>query len=85
MSARAAAMFCLLAADCYTTADAPPVTFDRCGTGRVIDGCDVSDFPPLIAMLPPWPFPSLLQPIPAPAAPPPAETPASRLLHKLTK
>ena len=74
--------FALLASGCYATAG-PPVTFDRCGTGRVIDGCSVDDFPPLIAMLPPWPFPSLIEPIPAPAAP--AETPASRLLHKLTK
>lgn len=69
----------LLASGCATTV----TTFDRCATGRVIDGCDVSDLPPLIAILPPWPFPALVaEPQKAKEVP---DTPAHRLLQKLGK
>jgi len=76
----------LLVSGCYATTGEPAVAFDRCNTGRVIDGCDVSDLPPLVAMLPPWPFPSLRVPIPEPPPPPEkASTPGSRFLQRLTK
>ena len=74
----------LLLSGCYATGSGS-LAFDRCNTGRVIDGCDPSDFPAINATLPPWPFPSLLVPIPEPAPPPKPETPGSRLLQKLTK
>ena len=77
------AALALLVAGCATAPDV--VTFDRCNTGRVIDGCDVSDLPPLIAMLPPWPFPSLRVPIPDALPPEKASTPGARLIQRLTK
>lgn len=73
------------------TAPPPIETWDRCNTGRVIDACDVSDYPPLTAMLPQPPFPRLLVPIEDATTPPPPTplTPeqeaADRLLRKLGK
>jgi hypothetical protein len=49
----------LLFAGCATTGN--PTALDRCNTGRVIDGCSPADLPPLIAILPPWPFPVLIE------------------------
>jgi len=75
-----AAALALLVAGCATAPNV--VTFDRCATGRVIDACSVADYPPLVELLPRWPFPSLMQPIPEP---PPPETPASRIMDRLIK
>lgn len=57
--------------------------FDRCNTGRVIDACSPSDYPPLTAQLPVWPFPNLVEePKPQPQ---PSDTPGHRLIQKLAK
>jgi hypothetical protein len=75
------ALFALLLAGCAT---APTVaTFDRCNTGRVIDGCSPADLPPLEAMLPPWPFPSLVEVQEAPK--PAADSVGKRWLEKVAK
>jgi hypothetical protein len=74
------AFFALLLAGCATTGD---VSFDRCHTGRVIDGCSPADYPALNATLPPWPFPVLIEE--PKEQPQPSDTPAHRLLQKLTK
>lgn len=71
---------------CVGCANGETMTWDRCSSTRVIDACNVADYPPLTAMLPPWPFSGLLVPIEAAeamAAPKPVETPAGRILRKL--
>jgi hypothetical protein len=74
------ALVALLVAGCATI---PVESWDRCHTERVIDACNIDDYPPLTAMLPKSPIP------PPMAAPPPepqtADTPASNLLKKLGK
>ena len=78
---RRVVLVALLALGCATAPDV--VTFDRCNTGRVIDGCSPADLPPLVAILPPWPFPSLIE---VPEAPKPApDTPGKRWMEKLAK
>ncbi len=52
-----AALVFVLAAGCATTRG----PFDACNP--VMTHCNEADLPPLTAMLPPWPFPSLLMPI----------------------
>jgi hypothetical protein len=69
----------LLLAGCATI---EPKSWDRCNTGRVIDACDVTDYPPLTAQLPPWPFPLLVEEPPKPQT---EDTPSGRLLKKLGK
>ncbi len=69
----------LLLAGCATI---EPKSWDRCNTGRVIDACDVTDYPPLTAQLPPWPFPRLVEEPPKPQT---EDTPSGRLLKKLGK
>jgi hypothetical protein len=62
---------------CYATTP-PPINCDP-----VVVQCNPAEYPPLFAILPPWPFPVLIEE--PKEAPKPAETPGSRLLQKLTK
>ena len=54
----------LLVSGCFATTKPPPSM--GC-TDVLADGCDdPTAYPPLTLMLPPWPFPKLLVPIPEP-------------------
>ena len=69
----------LVGCSCATTGNHN--AFDRCEAKDVMLACNPADHPPLTAMLPPWPFPRLVEVPPEPQQP--NDTPASRLLQKL--
>jgi hypothetical protein len=49
--------FVLLFGGCATTGRPP-------ACNPIMERCNEADYPPLTAMLPPWPFPRLLVPLP---------------------